>query len=148
MVSVSHSSLVPEGSRGHLLNHSEINASAFWITLKYLIYTPLSYGDMAISLNKKCLKELSTTQGNLVEAMLGLKRCSRTSLHLQSVKTKLTAVSVVLTYLLRSCLYCHSTATDFYAHVLKSSFRSQKNTVVERCVSLFKPHRSYECGFF
>ena len=82
------------------------------------VQTVLLYGCEAISLNKKCLKQLSTTQGNLVKAMLGLKRCSRTSPLLQSLKIKsaYNVIHVQGANLLRSCLTYHSKATDFYVY--------------------------------
>ena len=79
------------------------------------VQTVLLCGCEAIAINKKHLKEISTTQGNLLKSMLGLRRSSRTSPLLQSlnIKSAFNVIHVQGANLLRSVLFYHSSATVF-----------------------------------
>lgn len=107
------------------------------------VRTVLTYGCEALYLNKKCVKNLESTQGKLIKAFLGLRKTSHTTplisaLNIPSVATSIGLASLDL---LRSCLRHSSSASSFHSSLLCSVRPfSAFNCLAQRCVDYAATH--------
>jgi len=107
------------------------------------IQTTLLYACEAMSIKKTKVKDLITTQGNLIKASLGLKRSCHTTPILQAldIQSVSNAVDFRALNLLRSCLLHPSGASQFYSNLLMHESGSKtQNTLVGRTLQTAHQH--------
>ena len=104
------------------------------------VQTVLLYGCESIFINKGNLRQLCSTQGNLIKSMLGVRRSSYTTPLLKALKIKdiATYINTQSANLLRSCLLYESNASLFYANLMAEQYHTKHaNTLLYRCSSYF-----------
>ena len=107
-------------------------AAAYLFTIG--VQTSLTYGAEAIHINATNMKLLKKTQGNLLKAMLGLKRSCHTTPILEALN--IPSIPMVIGIqglnLLRSTLLHESGATAFYNHILSKNHEECGQTLINR----------------